>query len=210
MKTLDQIAIQEQTDKSSLSHSYTKYYDMFFRRYRLDPINIMEIGVWTGGSLRMWEEYFENGKVFAIDYEDKSQHDTERTKTFIADQEYPSQLISAVSKMPPLDIVIDDASHKSKHQISSFVTLFPLIKPGAYYVVEDCLTSYNSTFCKPNEISFMDYVKSLSGAVQMDGKIEDLVSDKHKAIAKYGGDFMQRNIEWIWIGCGLVIIKKIK
>lgn len=210
MKTLDEIAVKWGTDKSSASHSYTKYYDMFFSPIRYFDMNILEIGVWTGQSLRMWEEYFENSYIFAIDYEDKSQYDTRKTKTYIADQSDPQQLKKVIESMPPMDIICDDGSHRSPHQILTFVTLFPYLKHDGYYIVEDCLTSYNSTFVKPNEMSFMDYVKSLSGAVQMDGKIEDLVSDKHKAVMKYSGDYMQQNIEWLWVGCGLVIIKKMK
>lgn len=210
MKSLDQIAIECGTDKSSLSHSYTKYYDMFFRRYRLDAVNVLDIGTWTGGSLRMWKEYFENGNIYGIDYEDKSQYDEERIKTFIADQSVPEQLANVISQIPEVQFIIEDGSHKSPHQILTFVTLFPHLKPGGYYVCEDVLTSYNYTFCKPNEMSFLDYVKSLSGAVQMDGKIEDLVSDKYKAVKKYDGTYLQKNIEWIFISCGLVIIKKMK
>lgn len=210
MKSLDQIALECGTDKSSHCHNYTRYYSMFFNKYRLDPINILEIGIWTGDSLRMWKDYFENGFVYGIDYEDKSQYDEDRIKTFIADQSVPDQLTNALSKIPPLDIICDDGSHRSPHQILTFATLFPLLKPSGYYIVEDCLTSYNSTFCKPNEMSFLDYVKSLSGAVQMDGKIEDLVSDKYKAVKKYDSDYMQKHIEWIFISCGLIIIKKMK
>ncbi len=208
MKTLDILALEFGTDKSSLHHNYTKYYSMFFNKYRYDAINLLEIGIWTGDSLRMWERFFGIGKIFGIDIENKSQYNTERTKTFVVDQSSQEQLVDIINKIPALDIVIDDGSHRSPHQILSFVTIFPHIKPGAMYIVEDCLTSYNITFCKPNEMSFLDYVKSLSGAVQMDGKIEDLCSDKHKAINKYDGTFLQKNIEWIFISTGLVIIKK--
>lgn len=183
---------------------------MFFRRYRYDPIKLMELGIWTGSSLRMWEQYFENGEIFGVDYEDKSQYNLGRVSTFIADQSVPEQLIDVISKVPELDIIIEDGSHKSPHQILTFATLFPHLKAGGYYVCEDVLTSYNSTFCKPNEMSFIEYVKGIVGNVQMDGIIDDLVSDKYKALKKYGGNYFQRNIEWVFVATGIVIIKKIK
>jgi demethylmacrocin O-methyltransferase len=40
------------------------------------------------------------------------------------------------------DIVIDDGSHINDHVIASFETLFPLLKDGGLYVVEDAQTSY--------------------------------------------------------------------
>ncbi len=211
MKSLDQIALETGTDKNSNHHGYTKYYEMFFNKYRYDPINIMEIGIWTGDSLRMWERFFGIGKIFGIDIEDKSQYDTDRTKTFIADQNVPEQLMSAISQMPKLDIMIDDGGHQSVHQLISFVTLFPHLKPGGFYIIEDCLTSYNYTFCKPNELPFIEYVKSLVGSVQGNGKFEDLCSDKYKAIKKYQNlTTDEKSIEWLFTSTGLVIIKKMK
>ncbi len=210
MKSLDQIAIECGTDKSSLSHSYTKYYDMFFRRYRYDAVNVLDIGTWTGGSLKMWKEYFENGNIFGIDYEDKSQYDGERVKTFIADQSVPTQLLEVMKQIPPPNIIIEDGSHLSPHQILTFATLFPLLRPGGYYVTEDCLTSYNSTFVKPNEMSFLEYAKGFIGDVNMNGKIEDLVSDKTKALRKYRGNGFEEWIEWVFFSTGLTVIKKMK
>ncbi len=211
MKTLDQIAIEENTDKNSLHHGYTQYYSMFFNKYRYDEINILEIGIWTGDSLRMWERFFGIGKIFGVDIEDKSQYNTERTKTFIADQGESAQLINVMNQIPPIDIIVEDGSHQSSHQILTFATLFPLLKPGGYYITEDCLTSYNYTFCKPNQLPFIEYVKSLVGSVQGNGKIDDLCSDKYKAVKKYHNlTADEKSIEWLFTSTGLAIIKKMK
>jgi len=40
------------------------------------------------------------------------------------------------------DIIIDDASHYPPHQIISFQNLWPKLRPGGLYVVEDIETSY--------------------------------------------------------------------
>merc|ERR1711862_762273 len=36
-----------------------------------------------------------------------------------------------------MDIVIDDGPHKSKFQIAFLTKLFPLVRPGGYYIIED-------------------------------------------------------------------------
>ncbi|HEY2766460.1 MAG TPA: hypothetical protein VGJ13_20985 [Pseudonocardiaceae bacterium] len=46
----------------------------------------------------------------------------------------------------PLDIVIDDGSHISKHVIGSFDALFPHVRPGGLYVIEDLQMSYWPSF----------------------------------------------------------------
>jgi len=210
MKSLDRISLTKDTDKGSGWHNYTKFYSMFFDKIRYDSINLIEIGVWNAASLKMWEEYFKNGNIYGIDYEDKSQYDAGRVKTIIADQDKPVQLFDICNELPRPDIIVDDASHLSKHQISSFVTLFPLLKSNGLYIVEDCLTSYNSTFCKPNEMSFLEYSKGFIGDVNMNGKITDLCSDKQKALKKYKGNMFEETIEWVFYATGITIIKKMK
>jgi hypothetical protein len=37
----------------------------------------------------------------------------------------------------PLDLVIDDASHRYEPTRASFEALFPLIRPGGFYLIED-------------------------------------------------------------------------
>src|SRR5690606_32935288 len=42
----------------------------------------------------------------------------------------------------PFDLVIDDGSHKNAHMLKSLEMIFPHLKPGGLYVVEDIHTSY--------------------------------------------------------------------
>ena len=56
--SLDSIGLRYGTDKSSLHHDYLDFYDRFLSPLRLEPICILEIGVWYGASLSMWAEYF--------------------------------------------------------------------------------------------------------------------------------------------------------
>jgi hypothetical protein len=40
------------------------------------------------------------------------------------------------------DIVIDDGSHLPRHQLVSFCALFPFVRPGGLYIIEDIESSY--------------------------------------------------------------------
>ena len=40
------------------------------------------------------------------------------------------------------DVVIDDGSHLPYHQIVTFAALFPFVRPGGLYIIEDVETSY--------------------------------------------------------------------
>lgn len=52
MKTLDELALQHGTDKSSAIHYYAVKYEKYLQFTRLARINILEIGVLNGASLQ--------------------------------------------------------------------------------------------------------------------------------------------------------------
>ena len=116
---------------------------------RKKHLNLLEIGVggeedvYKGGnSLRMWKRYFPNGNIFSIDIFDKSIHEEKRIKIFRGDQTDASFLNDISNKIGDIDIIIDDGSHINNHVIKTFEILFPKLKDGGIYVVEDTQTSY--------------------------------------------------------------------
>jgi hypothetical protein len=78
MKTLDDIALQYDTDKCSKLHNYTKRYHQYFADLRDKPLRILEIGIQNGYSLKTWKQYFPNALVFGIDIVDCIQMTEER------------------------------------------------------------------------------------------------------------------------------------
>jgi demethylmacrocin O-methyltransferase len=95
-----------------------------------------------GKSLRMWKEYFPFGKIFWIDIYDKSALEEERISIFQWSQDDESFLKTVIKKTGSLDIIIDDGSHQNDHVIKTFEILFPVLKDGGVYVIEDTQTSY--------------------------------------------------------------------
>jgi demethylmacrocin O-methyltransferase len=79
---IDQLAIKNNTDKSSLDHNYTKFYQTYFDKYVNNPKKILELGIYTttnsvdletsGASLKTWSEYFPESKVYGLDLSDFS------------------------------------------------------------------------------------------------------------------------------------------
>lgn len=49
---LDAIGLFHQTDKSSIHHDYLQFYERILHSLRYEPINLIEIGVFRGSSLR--------------------------------------------------------------------------------------------------------------------------------------------------------------
>lgn len=143
------------TDKGTTArdgHAYTLVYEGLFEGLRDHPIDLLEVGLSIGGpehghdadrkvtdapSMRLWHEYFSKARMYGVDISDFSHFQTERFSFFRADCGDPEQLERIVSADVALDIVIDDGSHASFHQQLTMLKLFPLVKPGGLYIIED-------------------------------------------------------------------------
>lgn len=117
--------------------------------YKLD--NIFELGLWEAGSLAFWFEILQPQKHVGIDLKPESKNPYleryiaqrqlgDRLKIYWnTDQSDTTRLLEIVRQEynEPLDLVIDDASHFYEQTKVSFECLFPLLRPGGLYIIED-------------------------------------------------------------------------
>jgi demethylmacrocin O-methyltransferase len=150
---LSELSSRYLTPKWGSLHWFTPHYDRHFSSYRDQQVRVLEIGVggykhpeWGGGSLRMWKHFFHRGEIYGLDIVDKSHFDAPRITTLRGDQSDPDYLRSIAEEYGPFDIVIDDGSHINDHIRTSFQALFPHVRPGGLYVIEDLWTAYWSGF----------------------------------------------------------------
>ncbi len=148
---------------------FVELYEVFFEHYKTKKINILEIGVDNGDSLRLWREYFPNANICGIDIKAK-QFEINKVDILCGDQSDNLFLKSVVDKYKNFDIIIDDGSHISKHIISSFKFLFKYLNKDGLYIIEDLQTSYITRYggsrinLKKNNTS-MNFIKKLTDSV---------------------------------------------
>ncbi len=146
-QSLTELCQTHKTDKCASGHNYVELYEKFFGPIRHQVQRVLEIGVWHGDSLRLWKEYFPSARIFGIDITDSSRYDTDRIITAIADQASREQLGKFVETYgPPFDIVIDDGGHTMEQQQTSFGFLFPYVRSGGIYIIEDVHTSFPALY----------------------------------------------------------------
>ena len=125
---------------------YANWYENWFSPIRQSVTNILEIGVFNGGSTRALYDYFPKANILGIDILDKEKYENDRTITKILDQGDSKQLNDFITECNQqdlkFDIILDDGSHDVEHQQLTFGKLFQLIKPGGLYIIEDMCTSY--------------------------------------------------------------------
>lgn len=203
MLTLDELAIKYTTDKGTVSgfpstHGYAPIYEKYLSDWRHAEIRLLEIGVcmeFTGGgqSVRMWHEYFQKAEIYTFDIVDMKGLESElgpRVKFFQGDQSSRDSLRSMYSEFgsKPFDFILEDGSHIHEHQIISLGALFPYVKSGGYYILEDVTEEGVPCCCIRNDAT-LPFIKKLQ---------DDKIADSN-FLTPEESEYLQKNISKIEI-----------
>ena len=136
--------------------SYHSQYEILFDHWRNSEINILEIGVWRGDSLKLWAKAFPNAHIYGIDtFERNSFEDvTQRLRGY---ETHSIQMAGVDSCFDDgyavksrddffndigdtkFHIIIDDGLHTKQAQVNTFHNFIHLLKDDGIYIVEDIL-----------------------------------------------------------------------
>ena len=143
-----------------------QYENFFSRRSDFRAERVIELGIYDGGSTAFWYELFRPQKHVALDIQGQtdplyfrryveSRGLGGRIKTYWnTDQGDKARLRTIVEtefEGPP-DLVIDDASHLYWLTLASFEVLFPLLRPGGLYIIEDWSWGHWPDFLVPDNL----------------------------------------------------------
>tara|TARA_R110000787_G_scaffold84079_16_gene180503 strand:- start:2894 stop:3727 length:834 start_codon:yes stop_codon:yes gene_type:complete len=152
---------------------YFDIYHRHFQKFRGRKITVLEIGVFSGGSIGMWQDYFGDGCQFhGIDILASCKtYENENVRIHIGDQGDRSFWKRMRQEIPAIDIIIDDGSHVPEHQIISMEEMLPHVSPGGVYLCED-------TYSVGNQ--FHDFVSGMGHWMDELGRCAPGVSDPHE------------------------------
>src|SRR6266404_8311033 len=94
-------------------HKWIHYFDIYerhFARFRNKAPVMIEIGVFGGGSLAMWKEFFgSESRIIGIDINPLCKaYESDGIEIFIGSQADPALIDQIFQKYPQADIVLDD------------------------------------------------------------------------------------------------------
>lgn len=129
----------------------SQYEQFFAERPNFKAERLFEIGMFDGGSVLFWHDFFGPSKHVAIDiakppnnpYLAKCLREggrDKRVRTFWSTDQADAPRLRQLARDElggPIDVVIDDASHLYGFTKRSFETLFPQLRPGGLYIIED-------------------------------------------------------------------------
>ena len=141
------------------SHLYYLHYAKRFTETRRDVKKVLEIGVWCGFSMLLWERFFPNAQIYGIDISLNTKHNNrtpvelckgkDRITLVEMDGTSPSESKKFIEKFGgDYDIIIDDGSHHPLHQVLSLLIYLPYLKDTGTFVVEDIVANHPSQITK--------------------------------------------------------------
>jgi predicted O-methyltransferase YrrM len=125
------------TNKESMYSFCSHFYEAELAKYRDKPVSMLEIGVWNGGSLQLWSEYFTNARVLGIDV-----YLMPQVGPMVAKYNSVSIIIAdayseeKANTLGDFDIIVDDGSHELVNQLFMVEHYLPKVKPGGLFVIE--------------------------------------------------------------------------
>jgi hypothetical protein len=157
MNKLTEIGLQTRTDKAD-SHRFTEFYYDYCVKYTSPKL--LEVGVSDGCSLNMWSQFYPTGEIVGMDIDISTFMSGQRIPydatlrevkignitVYSGDQENKDDLLKSLNYHKEYDIIIDDGGHTMKQQQITLGTLFPYVKSGGLFIMEDLHTSFHGGY----------------------------------------------------------------
>jgi SAM-dependent methyltransferase len=134
-------------------HNYIPTYENLFNDFKNKSIDFLEIGIYNGGSLKLWRDYFTHANITGIDivYTETAKNTLANTNVnvYLSDStDSNSDVLITKIQNTDFDIIIDDGCHSFESQYKTLQNYWKKLKNGGIYIIEDIepRTLYNSNF----------------------------------------------------------------
>jgi hypothetical protein len=154
MTTLHELGMKHGTDKA-IFHNYMHFYEK-----HIDPKTVkrfLEIGIFTGSSIKTWREWFPKGTVVE-GWDINSSSPIDGCDLRVVDQLNKEQMLKNITGV--YDVILDDGGHTARMIQTSMSVLFPHAK---MYILEDLHAPWcGSGYMEPEDINTLDVIENFN------------------------------------------------
>jgi hypothetical protein len=158
------------SDKGTTHDYINGYYSNVFTPSREKEINLLEIGMYKGQSIRLFREWFTNGNIYGIDigeYVDANTFKIDGTSLFWGDAFNNDML--GLFKDNFFDFIIDDGPHTLESQLYSIIYWSKKLKSGGKLIIEDV-----------QNINHIVYLEKITDSNLFNSNVFDLRPNKNR------------------------------
>lgn len=118
---------------------YFNVYHRHLQKFVGRDVSVVEVGVYSGGSMPMWHKYFGEGcQVHGVDIQPECKsYENENTTIHIGDQADRQFWKQFRQTVPQVDVLIDDGGHTPEQQMVTLEEMLPHVRPGGVFICED-------------------------------------------------------------------------
>jgi predicted O-methyltransferase YrrM len=171
------IAQYGHTDKDTW-HSYVNSYEKLLEPFQNKACNVLEIGVFEGGSAILWHEYLPKSQLVLVDIQNQIAPkiqvamDPKRWNLHVRDAYREDTVMELQKKCPGgFDIIIDDGPHSLDSQVFVIESYLKLLKKGGILIIED--------------IEQIDHIPVLSAKVPSEQRLQVEVIDLRRLKGRF-------------------------
>jgi len=141
--SLEQLADDSITDKNTV-HSYLPLYQTLLSGKKETALNVLEVGIYRGGSIKLWGDFFTNATVYGLDITDEhiaceSIKTHERIRLYTSVNAYDTNFVTSefINNAVKFDFLLDDGPHSLESMIK-FIQLYSnLMTDDGILIIED-------------------------------------------------------------------------
>lgn len=165
MKTLMELACEFRPFTDKKNNAFFPFYEELFPTIRETTKVVLEIGIRGAGSLALWHDFFD-ATIYGIDVNPKSirrvgELNRPKIHPLLLDQSDRKGMTEFAKSVGSFDLIIDDGSHLVGDQIASFEVLWPFLRKGGYYCIEDMQSSFRDKYIN-QPVTTAEYFKDIS------------------------------------------------
>ena len=146
--SLKELIDNSRTDKNT-THSYINLYQELLIKKKYSATNILEVGIFKGGSIKLWSDFFVNANVYGVDLITENWDNNwddivanKKIKMLLGQNAYDEKFVNRefTNNYIKFDFILDDGPH-TIDSMKQFIILYsPLIKDDGILIIEDIMT----------------------------------------------------------------------
>ena len=179
--SLVEIADNERTDKNTV-HSYLPLYQELLKGKKETAKNVLEVGIYTGGSIKLWSDFFPNATTYGLDiiadyhiWDELKNKD--RIKLYTSYDAYNDGDFNTnfLNKDTRFDFMLDDGPH-TLESMKQFIKLYSQVMTDDGILIIEDVQSYDWIEVLKNEVPehLKKYIK-VYDLRQNKGRYDDIV-----------------------------------
>jgi hypothetical protein len=145
--SLEQLVDNERTDKNTV-HSYLPLYQELLKSKKETAQNVLEVGIYKGGSIKLWSDFFTNATIYGLDdgTDIISINDTledlknkNNIKLYLSHDAYDEGVfkLNFLDKDVKFDLLLDDGPHSLESMIKFIKLYSQIMTDDGILIIED-------------------------------------------------------------------------